>query len=68
MEDKQAICDALTKTLLLTRTFEDLAYLKYDEKSDIVLAMFENGGTRLFGVRGLSGYDMIKNIVNHIGG
>lgn len=66
MEDKQAICNALTKTLRLTRQLDDLAYLKYDEKSGTVLAMFENGGTKLFGVHGLSGYAMIGRLVNYI--
>lgn len=67
-EDKQAICNALAETLRLTRPYRDLAYLEYDEKSDTVLAMFKNGGTRLFGVRGLSGYAMIRRLVKCIGG
>lgn len=68
MEDKQAICDALTATLRLTRHFTDLAYLKYEDKSETVLVKFENGGTRLIGVGMDSGYAMIHDIVEHING
>lgn len=68
MEDKQSICDALTKALRLTRTFEDLGYLGYDDKSETVLVKFENGGTKRIGVGLDSGYAMIKDIVNHIAG
>lgn len=68
MEDKQAICNALRRTLRLTRQFEDLEYLRYDDESGTVLARFENGGTRLIGVGLDSGYAMIKDIVNHIDG
>lgn len=68
MEDKQAICNALAETLRLTRQFEDLEYLAYDDKSGTVLVKFENGGTRLIGVGLDSGYAMIKDIVNHIDG
>lgn len=68
MEDKQSICDALTKALRLTRTFEDLGYLEYDDKSETVLVKFENGGTKRIGVGLDSGYAMIKDIVNHIDG
>ena len=63
MEDKQAICDALTTALRLTRLYDDLAYLEYDEESDTVLAMFENGCTRRIGVGLDNGYIMIQNIV-----
>lgn len=68
MEDKQAICNALRRTLRLTRKFEDLEYLAYDDESETVLAGFENGGTRRIRVGLDSGYAMIKDIVNHIDG
>lgn len=68
MEDKQAICDALAETLRLTRHFTDLVYLKYDDKSETVLVLFENGCTRLIGVGMDSGYAMIHDIVEHING
>lgn len=68
MEDKQSICDALTRALRLTRQFEDLGYLEYDAKSETVLVRFENGGTRLIGVGLDSGYAMIQDIVKHIDG
>lgn len=68
MEDKQAICNALTKTLRLTRQLDDLAYLKYDEKSGTVLVKFENGCIGYIGVGMDSGYAMIKDIVEHING
>lgn len=66
MENKQAICDALTKALRLTRQFEDLGYLEYDDKSETVLVKFENGGTRTINVGCDSGYAMIKDIVKHV--
>lgn len=68
MEDKQAICNALRRTLRLTRQFEDLEYLRYDDESETVLARFENGGTRFIGVGLDSGYAMIQDIVEHING
>ncbi len=68
MEDKQTICDALTTALRWTRHFEDLAYLKYDDKSETVLVQFENGCTRTINVAMDSGYAMIHDIVEHING
>lgn len=67
MEDKQAICDALTKALRLTRQFENLACLEYDDELETVLIRFENGGTRLIGVYLDSGYAMIHDIIKNIG-
>ena len=66
MEDKQTICIALTAALRLTRRFEDLEYLKYDDRNEIVLARFKNGLT-VIGVEADSGYAMIKDIVNSLG-
>ena len=68
MEDKNLICIGLTLALRTTRMFEDLDYLEYDDDSETVLARFKNGGLRVIGVEGDSGYAMIKDIVNHIGG
>ena len=68
MEDKQTICNALATALRLTRMFEDLDYLEYNDDSETVMARFTNGGMRRIGVEGDSGYAMIKDIVNHIGG
>ena len=68
MEDKQAICNALARALRLTRTFEDLEYLEYDDKSETVLVKFEDGGTKRIGVGLDSGYAMIHDIVEHING
>lgn len=68
MEDKQAICIALTKALRLTRQFEDLGYLEYDDKSETVLVKFANGCTRTINVGLDSGYAMIHDIVEHING
>ena len=68
MEDKQAICIALATALRLTRMFEDLDYLEYNDHSETVLAKFKNGGLRVIGVEGDSGYAMLKDIVNHLGG
>ena len=68
MEDKQTICMVLAVLLRMTRQFEDLEYLKYDDHNETVLARFKNGGLSIIGVKGDSRYDMIKDIVNHIGG
>ena len=68
MEDKQAICNVLATALRLTRMFEDLDYLEYNDHSETVLAKFKNGGLRVIGVEGDSGYAMLKDIVNHLGG
>ena len=68
MEDKNVICIGLTLALRTTRMFDDLDYLEYNDDSEMVLAKFKNGGLRVIGVEGDSGYAMIKDIVNHIGG
>ncbi len=68
MEDKNVICIALGMALRTTRMFDDLDYLEYNDDSETVLAKFKNGGLRVIGVEGDSGYAMIKDIVNHIGG
>lgn len=68
MEDKKLMCITLTLALRLTRQFEDLGYLEYNGDSETVLAKFKNGGLRVIGVKGDSGYAMIKDIVNHIDG
>lgn len=68
MEDKQAICIALAVALRTTRMFEDLEDLEYNDDSETVLAKFKNGGLRVIEVEGDSGYAMINDIVNRIGG
>lgn len=68
MEDKNVICLALGMALRTTRMFDDLDYLEYNDDSEMVLAKFKNGGLRVISVEGDSGYAMIKDIVNHIGG
>ena len=68
MEDKNLICIGLTLALRTTRMFEDLDYLEYNDDSETVLVKFKNGELRVIGVEGDSGYAMIKDIVNHIGG
>ena len=68
MEDKNVICIALGMALRTTRMFDDLDYLEYNDDSETVLAKFKNGGMRRIGVEGDSGYAMIKDVVNRIGG
>ena len=68
MEDKNVICIALGMALRTTRMFDDLDYLEYNDDSETVLAKFKNVELRVIGVEGDSGYAMIKDIVNHIGG
>ena len=46
-EDKQAICDALLLALQKTSHFNDLINLRYDEKLEIVIALFKNRSTKL---------------------
>lgn len=68
MEDKNVICIALGMALRTTRMFEDLDHLEYNDDSETVLAKFKNGGLRVIGVEGDSGYAMIQDIVKHIDG
>lgn len=67
-EDKQAICDALCKTLRLTRQHSDLVSLTYnyrDQDHQQVTVAWENGGTSV-NVSMDSGIAMIRDILKAI--
>lgn len=65
-EDKQAICDALLLALQKTIHLSDLISLRYDEKIEIVIALFENRSTKLVNVAMDSGIAMIKDITEQL--
>lgn len=65
MEDKQKILDLLLPALQATRNLHDIISLKYDEKSEIIIACFE-GGEKLINVAMDSGTSMIRDIMKHI--
>lgn len=64
-EDKQAICDALTATLLLTRNCADLIGIKYDPEKELATVAF-TGGTIRVNVAMDSGTAMIRDIMRQI--
>lgn len=67
-EDKQAICDALCRTLRLTRQHSDLVSLTYnyrDQDHQQVTVAWENGGTSV-NVSMDSGIAMIRDILKAI--
>ena len=65
-ENKQAICDALLPSLQKTRHLSDLISLRYDEKLEIVIALFENRSTKLVNVAMDSGIAMIQDITEQL--
>ena len=67
MENKQKICNLLAITLQATYSASDLLKLEYDEKSEIVTAIFASGGKRRINVCMDSGTAMIRDVVNHLG-
>lgn len=70
MEDKQAICDALTKTLMLTRNHSDLDCLTYesdeDHEMEFVTVRRKGGTTKRINVSLDSGTAMIRDIMRAI--
>lgn len=65
-EDKQHICSALAPVLRLTRHLDDLAYLRYDPKTEKVEATFLNGSVKKANVAADSGVAMIRDIIQQI--
>lgn len=65
-EDKQAICDALLLALQKTIHLSDLISLRYDEKIELVIALFDNRSTKLVNVAMDSGIAMIKDITEQL--
>ena len=65
-EDKQAICNALLLALQKTIHLNDLISLRYDEKLEIVIALFKNRATKLVNVAMDSGIAMIKDITEQL--
>lgn len=65
-EDKQAICDALYKTLKLTRAGSDIKALWYDKESETVEIVFKSGLKWPVNVNADSGSAMIRDVMNYI--
>lgn len=68
-EDKQAICDALTDALQLTRQCAELSRLDYEnhgQNFETVTAVFKSGQTLTMNVSMDSGMTMIKDILKRI--
>ena len=64
---KQVICDLLCKAIQATTAGDDLKALRYDPVKEIVHADFREAyDARQINVAMDSGWDMIKDIVNHI--
>ena len=63
MENKQLICDYLLKTLQQTRNQSDLVQLSYEHEHEIVIAGWNNGGSRIINVAMDSGTAMIRDIM-----
>ena len=66
MENKQEILDLLLQTLKATRNPSNLKSLKYDDQSEFVVAIFENGEKEYVNVGSDSGTVMIQHILNQI--
>ena len=65
-ENKQEICNALLKTLQLTRSLYDLVNLQFDPEKEVVIATFDNGYTKTANVACDSGTAMIRDIIKQI--
>ena len=71
MEDKQYICDMLLNTLKATYSYRDLVditYIKSKESDESHVVIHYLSGTRIICTTMDSGFAMIKDIINHIGG
>lgn len=70
IENKQLICDSLLFALKLTRRFEDLTNLIYDEKTETVTPIYFNGNKSVFGrsisVECDSGIAMIRDVLDNL--
>lgn len=65
MEDKQKMCDALLPVLQMTRNFNGLVNLKYEDRGEleVVTAEFSNGYTKKANVTADSGSAMLLDII-----
>lgn len=71
MEDKQFICDMLLNALRATDSYRDVVGItyvksKHSDESHVVIHFLS--GTRIICTTMDSGFAMIKDIINHIGG
>lgn len=68
MENYQAICNALCRTLRQTRQYDDLYWLEHiqDGHKRYVIAEFTNGNIRIINVSLDSGIAMIKDILKNL--
>ena len=71
MEDKQYIFDMLLNTFKATYSYRDLVditYIKSKESDESHVVIHYLSGTRIICTTMDSGFAMIKDIINHIGG
>ena len=66
MENKQIICDLLTKTLQATRNHQDLEKIVYNNETEIATLYWQGGGSRDVNVAADSGTAMIRDIMRAI--
>lgn len=71
MEDKQFICDMLLNALRATDSYRDvvgITYVKSKDSDESHVVIHFLSGTRIICTTMDSGFAMIKDIINHIGG
>lgn len=66
MENKKEIVALLLPVLQATRNLSDLIDLTFDEKTEVVTAIFSNGSKKLANVAMDSGTSMIRDIIGQI--
>lgn len=67
-EDKQAICDALTQALQLTRAYFGISHIDYEKDLglELVRVYWNDGHVRTINVHWDSGAAMIRDILRGI--
>lgn len=66
MEDKQLICDCAAHALKQTDAFKDIIQSKESGESHVVIHY--QSGTRIICTTMDSGFELLKDIINHVGG
>lgn len=66
MEDKQAICDALCKTLNLTRAGSDIKAIWHDNEKEEATVVYQNGYEICINVAADSGIAMMRDILKRL--
>ncbi len=66
MREKEEVCRLLVPALRATQNLSDLLLLEYDDDSETVTAIFENGAKKYVNISMDSGTGMILDIVRRI--